>query len=301
VTSSLTKRVSSLAVAVGAAVSAVSAGAETIITWTGSDDFDVQQSIHVAFTDASQLVEVIGPGTYGQTSGVPQTVQLSVRTDGAFIPIDTSTFGAHGALSSILPAATFREQLFSQIELTALNGDDLGSASCAVSSACFQDMTGTEFVFAKPGEVVWTGDSSATVSETLMFDPIRADGLAAVQGSGVFTQAPGFPQDAILRIHLNGQWVTIDTGGFDVGGSLAQLFRPTTFANGIVDGIEVSGGVSYGAYSGAGYSGLSLESFQFRLSTAPEPSTWAMMLAGIGLAGSALRRRRNEGAPTSSA
>jgi hypothetical protein len=46
-----------------------------------------------------------------------------------------------------------------------------------------------------------------------------------------------------------------------------------------------------GIYADDGYSGLSLESFQFVLSSAPEPSSWTMMLAGFGLAGSALRRR----------
>jgi hypothetical protein len=285
-------------------LAASSALSETIITWTGSDSFDTQQAIHIPETDAGQLVEIIGPGTYGQVSGVPQTVELSIGSGAAFTAISTSAFGAHGALSAILPAATFQSRFFDRLEITAVGG---ASELCGVPGACFHDMTGTEFVFARPGEVVWTGDASAPVSETLMFAPIRADGLASIDGSAVFTQATGVPQTPTLEIHLNGRWVTIDTGGFGGSGSLKRLFDPTAFANGIVDGIELTGGSGFVDQYGpaAGYSDLSLESFQFALASAPasapEPSTWAMMLVGVGLTGSGLRRRarscRPAGAP----
>ncbi|RYY05579.1 MAG: PEP-CTERM sorting domain-containing protein [Alphaproteobacteria bacterium] len=44
--------------------------------------------------------------------------------------------------------------------------------------------------------------------------------------------------------------------------------------------------------AGRAYGAASTFSGNFNVAAVPEPATWAMMIAGVGMAGGALRRRR---------
>ncbi len=82
-------------------------------------------------------------------------------------------------------------------------------------------------------------------------------------------------------VALNGTIIPVVTTGVTEGRYLAN-FRIPAGVNSIL--VKGSSGTN-GSYAGV-----------FSLSGVPEPSTWAMMLLGVGFAGTALRSRRSEAA-----
>jgi len=85
----------------------------------------------------------------------------------------------------------------------------------------------------------------------------------------------------------NGQvtWDAPEILTFGNGGQLKVTLKPTSFNWGL---FGTTPGQQYGAVVNAQFELLS-ES----VSAVPEPATWAMMITGFGLAGTAIRRRRS--------
>lgn len=80
-------------------------------------------------------------------------------------------------------------------------------------------------------------------------------------------------------LHTISEWSTANVGAMVVGVSTGV-------------GSGWSEGTFKGAVDNVGYTfGQTSETFNFEVSAVPEPATWAMMIAGFGLAGAALRRR----------
>jgi hypothetical protein len=118
--------------------------------------------------------------------------------------------------------------------------------------------------------------------------PVGADGTL----SQTFADTPG-------AIYLSSFWMASDgltPNDFGATGP-GSLFLPT------MNDIPASGFVQYyGYFTGSGSDTIT---FNFRsdlgylglddvsVTAAPEPATWGLMLAGLGLAGASLRRRRS--------
>ncbi len=79
---------------------------------------------------------------------------------------------------------------------------------------------------------------------------------------------------------------TSDTLSFNLSAGTYLLSLYTQVGD---DAYAVDGASAYGAHE-------EKVSFDIQTSAAPEPGTWALMMAGVGLAGAALRRRRTAGA-----
>ena len=99
---------------------------------------------------------------------------------------------------------------------------------------------------------------------------------------------------------VNGSGVVLDSTGSQVNLLLTNLFP--FFSSGTnVSGFSIGAGSSFGAgYTGyadylrvATNAGSTTFNFELAAATAavPEPATWAMMIAGFGLVGGAMRRR----------
>lgn len=106
---------------------------------------------------------------------------------------------------------------------------------------------------------------------------LSTDGLATSYAGSVALLAAGVPGDLnFSSVSLNGVLFTpVSTGFYEF------YTLPATALMAGLNSIVVKG-YSYGASS---YSGT------LNVAPVPEPATWAMMIAGLGIAGAALRRR----------
>lgn len=86
---------------------------------------------------------------------------------------------------------------------------------------------------------------------------------------------------------VTSNYVSILTGGASNGGGSKNVtFGPGTYYFSAYESLDISP-VGSGSATGSHNDTLS-----FSISAAPEPGTWVLMMAGVGLAGAALRRRR---------
>lgn len=111
----------------------------------------------------------------------------------------------------------------------------------------------------------------------------------AVQGVWVSTSVTGLASADFLRLDPENPFAPPTLTGLDfAGGAIRFGFEISHF------GVLVNGGASTGSTISYHW----IDDLQLTLNTqdptsaAPEPSTWAMMLLGFGLAGGAMRRRR---------
>ena len=92
-------------------------------------------------------------------------------------------------------------------------------------------------------------------------------------------------------------------------GSLSSLFAPSSFKGGMIDKLAMVRDDRFGSrpggssdmcnFFGGCFRDMDLMSFQFGLAAAvPEPSSWALLIAGFTMAGGALRRQRRTAAAT---
>ncbi|MBU1374466.1 MAG: PEPxxWA-CTERM sorting domain-containing protein [Alphaproteobacteria bacterium] len=130
------------------------------------------------------------------------------------------------------------------------------------------------------GSFVFTVDDYITASQTIASADLTSCTVTASDGSAT---ACG---DQFLAVDPIGDVVQLTYNGDVVGsGSVNYFFDPGTFAqNGTYETVFF-GADQHATLSITGSAGPGDPS------VAPEPSTWALMIGGFGLAGSALRRR----------
>jgi hypothetical protein len=119
-------------------------------------------------------------------------------------------------------------------------------------------------------------------------------GLAPGADSGVFAAgSPGYANQAALGVNVSGLL------NFNMGGTAAN----NSYASGLnlvrVNGAPSGGSATvYTSYADEGFAVrayLDSASGNLTISAVPEPETYAMLLAGLGLMGAIARRRRNNG------
>ncbi len=150
--------------------------------------------------------------------------------------------------------------------------------------------------------------SGALLNVTSSAQPIAAGSTFDAFGGVVSSTSGGFVGQGGL-ISLNpvtasaGSLVSITTGFGSFAGKVISVTTPTNAVNFIASGLFTStiagfttpskSTVTFG-YTQTGGAGAAI-SGSFTLdskSAVPEPATWGMMIAGAGMAGAALRRRR---------
>ncbi len=124
------------------------------------------------------------------------------------------------------------------------------------------------------------------------------------------TDESGSRPDFLASISGGASFVSVDLGdyGFDSDtlylrayDSLSNLLASTSFDFGTTEGMQTlsvsAAGIDHVVFGGSGVNGSSVYADNFTFTggggnAVPEPSTWALMLAGFGGLGAALRRRR---------
>lgn len=144
--------------------------------------------------------------------------------------------------------------------------------------------------------VAWTGPSDGdTGGMVITFAGLSADTLTV---SGGYMHDHGSPTTFGIDLRIDGIWTTVtsflSTGSLDDG--LQAFGGPISFSAGIVDGISFTDTPSvFNGYhcmgSDCGYGATSID---LSVTAVPEPETYAMLLAGLGLLGYAARRRKQK-------
>jgi hypothetical protein len=145
----------------------------------------------------------------------------------------------------------------------------LGAISCMAASGSALAATYLVTVYNPSNEVIatWRQDSQPT---PLSFTPGTSTDVSFFDATGL---AAGY-SDAV--------WFSdAASGGLDVGGGNGPI---NTIGAVSYSGLESSPTFNPGIYS---------EYYGKIIISVPEPTTWAMMLVGLGMIGFAARRRRN--------
>ncbi|MDP3281524.1 MAG: FxDxF family PEP-CTERM protein [Nitrosomonas sp.] len=159
---------------------------------------------------------------------------------------------------------------------------------------------------------------------TINFDALSLSGVSSYTESGVTFTAPSFstldsPNGTLalleesspknfLRADISGGAVSVSVDLGDFGGDSDLLFlevfdssdtslgRTEFFIEASFTGMETlslsTPGISYAIFGGIGENGSSVYADNFTITAIPEPETYAMLLAGLGLLGFTARRRK---------
>ena len=170
-------------------------------------------------------------------------------------------------------------KLKSLIAATVLGAASIGSA-CAAAYSIDLNNTGTN---------VWTASYGATpvigdFTDTFTFSPSATAGsfvqtfLANVSYTGADNMAVTFSSVSLNSIALTDVSTSTPFGAFH-----GALLAPTEILIGAPLVLTVMGNSKGGSYAG---------DFNLTLAPVPEPETYAMMLAGLGILGFLARRRK---------
>lgn len=239
-------------------------------------------------------------------------------------------FGATTLFSAAVPAQAGRTAVDQYPDGTELlyylggycdfNGDDCDSSAGASLpySVSFAGGAPTDRIWVHGHGILTFGDSagdgfannSAVYNPILDYfaPPLKAYNLNLVSaGQNVGLDYPNaFFQSAKLRVTANGsiyaKWFTCSIPSSptkcpaDPNSEYSLLLRPTR--DGFLgtlrgdSGAKDIGYVIDGAFTSTGTRFLMPATFSGNVAFVPEPSSWALLIAGFGLTGAALRRRR---------
>jgi hypothetical protein len=178
-----------------------------------------------------------------------------------------------------------------------------GIGVCAHASAAriiveFEDLSGTGLIADGYGGINWNDNFSFYDTAEAPFTPnsgstVAFSNYAKTEPGTQFTQAFSFASPVLFEgAYFSGNPFTLALdyylGGVRVGGIAIVTSATPTFLAGLptaVDEVRVTGNTGNWVMDDVTYETVVP-------SAVPEPATWAMMIAGFGLAGAAARRRR---------
>jgi hypothetical protein len=225
---------------------------------------------------------VIGAGSM---TGAAQAQQISRTTDGTLSWSGTTFSGAsmfyapseaYGA--DAFPATASTISLFSNATGFSLNQS--GGMSVTQTGPISGGIV--PISFSNSGSLGSYGWTDTTAADTTGTEPLTLGsqgGLATLNfNDGGFDNGSGI--NYFVFIHLPGNWTTqgTSTGDYELNGVAAGFSTPTFIFDSGTDTTTVS--TENPDYTG-GLVGLNFTLFGSAVAGVPEPSTWAMMLAGF--------------------
>ncbi len=182
--------------------------------------------------------------------------------------------------------------------------DDAGGLSATANAL---EQTTVTFASAASGTIDLAGITSATVNDGTSTAEAYSEGQSSTYSFTVdtrskfdltylYTESAPIPyaNSVYFGDTTNGTTVySASPAGLNTSGALSFLLDPGSYTfnayTEVGDDAYASGGVSaFGDHD---------EYYTFNISAAPEPASWALMIAGVGLAGFALRRNQNASRP----
>jgi hypothetical protein len=257
--------------------------------WHASSDLRINTLTKLLNTGAlsALLASALLSSTLLDVTPASATTLVGITSAAALAPNDSIDWAQLGAGDNIRPPSSF--------DVTSAAGE----------SATVQNLVPTKYVQSGAGASTgWMGNF--TVGDSVLrtaFDPdlliTFAEPVSAVGtqiesvGSGVFT-------GEITAFDSGGNILgTFDEAGLaaDTGGDGSAIFIGLKSLSADIASVQFN--ISPQAiYDGTG-TNFAINKLEFATSAVPEPTTWAMMLLGLGCVGIATRRRRLLGAQSS--
>lgn len=193
--------------------------------------------------------------------------------------------------SAIIAAASLAALCSAPAAAAKPAGLTLGAKSCGLgdiaptASACVGWYEGN----LNGGSAAMRADSAAALNALLGVNGFTASSLGFQEalgsiGGGVIDFATPLYGDTVFSVHV----------GAAKGQASGVGYQGTAFYR--FDAGNLSGGLDTIGFNVAGLSNARLYSTGVFMPGVPEPATWAMLIAGFGVAGAALRRRPAFGA-----
>jgi hypothetical protein len=207
------------------------------------------------------------------------------------VAVGGSTSGSVWAPSSSTSSIDFSA---AQSQLTGLSNSLAALAANGTTSVTpwrAVNLTGTsstQNVFNVKGSDLTSGNGLYISTPSGSTVVINVDGSGiSLQNMGIFlgaaNQAATTSKDKILFNFT--QASSLNISSINVIGSILAPHASVSFSNGAIDGTLIAQSVS-------GSGTYKINSFTGTIAAVPEPQTWTMLVAGLGMLGIVLRRRR---------
>ena len=245
---------------------------------------------------ATALAATIGPAHAAVTFGQERAISnVSAYTDYG----DPDTSGT-GFGTKTITRTSCTPSVLATASAQADSYDDAGALSATASGL---EQTSATFASAASGTVDLAGITSATVNDATSTGEAYSEGQSSTYSFSVDTRSkfdltyvynesftdPYFYNSIYFANTSDGSTVySASPAGQNTSGALSFFLNPGSY------NFNVYTQVGDDAYASGGLDafGNHEEYYTFNISAAPEPSSWALMIAGLGVAGLALRHTR---------
>ena len=271
-------------------------------TDAGGNPYGIDNSVKVYDTDNSFNNSVIGLTTanakaigYGSTgSGIDATINFSSQFSFDFNPRNGIQAGTYDFYAVAIHEFGHALGFVSGVD----DYDYLGSPNGPLANVDIGGFLGKDypanddwfgetldlFRYSADGKLDWTTNTASYFS---------ADGGATAYQNGKFSTG-SYNGDGWQASHWKGP--QLPSGNFSCALAKLGIMNPyiCNGRNGIVTGLDLAALDAIGWNTGADVTTYAKSTAQiaFESTNVPEPASWAMLIAGFGLTGAAMRRRR---------